>query len=162
MIIFKTLSGNLFLFFYGFLNKESDIQYIRSCQCGATGLVVYWDCWVAGLIPGPAQQVKDPALPQLWRRAQRQLGSDPWPGNSMCCGAATREKKKRKKDIRYIIAPSSLSLQNLMYALHSKKVQASQLDGLFQMNLVSFATTRWVFIMIIKISISQTVMVSCD
>ena len=86
----------------------------------------------------------------------------PGPGTPCAVGQPQEKKKKRKKDIRYIIAPSSLSLQNLMYALHSKKVQASQLDGLFQMNLVSFATTRWVFIMIIKISISQTVMVSCD
>jgi len=27
------------------------------------------------------QQVKDPALPQLWSRLQLRLGFDPWPGN---------------------------------------------------------------------------------
>ena len=28
---------------------------------------------------------KDPVLPQLWRRSQPQLGSDPWPWNSISC-----------------------------------------------------------------------------
>ena len=36
-----------------------------------------------------AQWVKDPAMLQL------QLGSDPWPGNSICPGAAKNEKKKK-------------------------------------------------------------------
>ena len=30
-------------------------------------------------------------------RLQLQLQSDPWPGNSMCCGAATKEKKQKKR-----------------------------------------------------------------
>ena len=34
-----------------------------------------------GLIPGPAQYVVDPALPQLWYRSQLQLTNDPWSGN---------------------------------------------------------------------------------
>ena len=38
--------------------------------------------------PGPAQWVKDPALPQLWLRARLWLGSDTWPGNSIYHGAA--------------------------------------------------------------------------
>ena len=32
-----------------------------------------------GLIPGPAQWVKDPALLQLWHRSQKQLRFHPWP-----------------------------------------------------------------------------------
>ena len=31
--------------------------------------------------PAVVQQVKDPALLQLWGRLQLQLGCDPWPGN---------------------------------------------------------------------------------
>ena len=39
-------------------------------------------------------EFKDLVLPQLQRRSQLQLGSDPWPGNSMrhACGQ-TRKKK---------------------------------------------------------------------
>ena len=44
-----------------------------------------------GLIPSLAQWVKDLALPQLGRRSQLQLGSDPWPRNSACCGAAKKK-----------------------------------------------------------------------
>lgn len=32
---------------------------------GAAGPAVPWECWVAGLIPGPAHWVKDPTLPIL-------------------------------------------------------------------------------------------------
>ena len=48
-----------------------------------------------GSILDPAQRVKDPALPQLWLRLQLRLRSDPWPGNSICCGAAKNGKKKK-------------------------------------------------------------------
>ena len=40
------------------------------CLCGGTGS-----------IPGPVQWVKDPVLPQLWRRSQMQLRFSPLPGN---------------------------------------------------------------------------------
>ena len=48
-------------------------------------------------IPSPAQWVMDPALPQLWLRLQMRLGSDPWPWNSTCHGAAKEKERKEKK-----------------------------------------------------------------
>ena len=42
--------------------------------------------------------LKDPALPQLQHRLKLQLGSDPWLGNSTCCGVATKRKKKDKTE----------------------------------------------------------------
>ena len=47
-----------------------------------------------GLIPSLAQWVQDPSLLQLQYRSQLWLGSDPWSGNSMCCEAAKKERKK--------------------------------------------------------------------
>ena len=35
-----------------------------------SGIGVVWERWDAGSIPHPAQQVKDPALPQLLLRSQ--------------------------------------------------------------------------------------------
>ena len=60
--------------------------------CGAVGSMVSLERWPAALVPGPAQWVKDPTFPQLWFRLQLWLGSDPWPGTSMCHGAAKKEK----------------------------------------------------------------------
>ena len=60
------------------------------------GLAVSWEHWDTGLIPGLMQWVKDPVLPQLWLRLQLQLGSDPWPRNSICHGAAKNKKKTNK------------------------------------------------------------------
>ena len=42
------------------------------------GSAASWECWDAGLIPGPAQWFKDPVLTQLWLRLQ--LCSDLIPG----------------------------------------------------------------------------------
>ena len=50
-----------------------------------------------GLIPGPAQWVKDPALPQLWLRLRPRLQFDPWPGRSIGCGEAKNEKRRKEK-----------------------------------------------------------------
>ena len=47
----------------------------------------------AGSIPVPAQWVKDPALPHVNLRWGLWLGSDPWSGNSICRGAARKEKR---------------------------------------------------------------------
>ena len=62
---------------------------------GAVESEVSLECWYTGSIPVPAQWVKDPALPQLQCRWQLWLGSDPWPGNSICCGVAKKEKKDK-------------------------------------------------------------------
>ena len=72
----------------------------RSFHCGAKGLVVSWESWDAGLISGLAWWVKDLLLPQVQFRPQLQLGSNPWPGNSICGGAAKKEKKKKKRKKR--------------------------------------------------------------
>ena len=39
-----------------------------------------------------AQWVRDPALLHLWRRLQLQLGSDPWPGNTIFQKAAKKQE----------------------------------------------------------------------
>ena len=61
----------------------------------ATGLVASLERWDTGLIPGPAQWVRDPVLLQLQHRSQLWLGFDPWPGNSICRGTAKKRKKER-------------------------------------------------------------------
>ena len=55
--------------------------------------------------PWLAHWVKDLVLPQLWLRSRLCLGSDPWPGSSMCLWAAKNEKKKRKKRNMYWFLP---------------------------------------------------------
>ena len=55
-----------------------------------------WECWDVGSIPGLAWWVKDPALLQLRLWLQLWLGSDPWPGSSICRRLAKKEKKKKE------------------------------------------------------------------
>ena len=54
-----------------------------------------WGSCDAGSIP--AQWLKDLVLQQVWLRSRLWVGSDPWPGNSTCCGAAKKGKKKKKE-----------------------------------------------------------------
>ena len=65
----------------------------RNSYSGSIGSVVSWKFRGAGLIPSLAQWIKDPVLLQLQFRLQLQLGSDPWPGNSVCCRVTKKEKK---------------------------------------------------------------------
>ena len=59
------------------------------------GLAAFWERQDAGSIPSlVAWWVKDLVLPQLQLRSQLWLRSDPWLGNSLCCGVAKKEKKK--------------------------------------------------------------------
>ena len=67
------------------------IKRDRSTCCGATGSAASWGLWDSGSIPGPAQWVKDLALPQL--QLSSQLSSDLIPGR----GAVKKKKKKKKK-----------------------------------------------------------------
>ena len=66
----------------------------RSCAMGLAASLEHWD---TGPSPGWAQSVKDLALPQLWHRLQLQLGSDPWPRNSICHGAAKKGGEKKEE-----------------------------------------------------------------
>ena len=66
------------------------------------GLAAFLEHWDAGSIPGPAQWVKALVLLQLWRSLHLWLGSDPWPGNSICHGAAKKKKKKPKTHRGYM------------------------------------------------------------
>ena len=75
------------------LEKEKKML-LRSSRCGSTGSAASLQHRGAGLIPGPAQWLKDPVLPQLQCRSQRQLRSDPWLANSVGRRAAEKEKKR--------------------------------------------------------------------
>ena len=71
------------------------MEVIWSSRYGATGLAACLEHWDMALIPGPAQWVKDLALPQLQGGSQLWLRSDPWPRHSVWCRAAKKDKKKR-------------------------------------------------------------------
>ena len=65
-------------------------------HCDIMGSAASWEHWNEGLIPGPAQWVRDLALPQLWLGLQLWLESDPWPGKFICPRVAKKENKKEK------------------------------------------------------------------
>ena len=113
--VFTTLSSFLSLSNYGKTLPESSIVFslcwrssralliiqvrkpAQSSPYGTVGLAaVSLYLWDAGLVPGLAQWVKDLVVVQLQRRSQPRLGSDPWPGNPVCCRVARKEKKRKK------------------------------------------------------------------
>ena len=75
-----------------------------------------------GLIPGPLQWVKDPALPQLWHRLQLQIGVDPWPRNfHMLC-----VWPKIKVNIEKVICVNSLNKHpNIFYFQENLKLNVN-------------------------------------
>ena len=64
---------------------------------GSSGALQLQD---GGLIPSLAQWVQDLAMPQVWCRSKLQVGSDPWPGNSICRRVAKKEREKIKKNLK--------------------------------------------------------------
>ena len=98
------------------------------------GSVVSWEHWDTGVIPGPAQWVKDPTLLQLWLRLWLWLRSDPWPWNSMSC-AGQKEKshinKKYRVQFTAVVNISGVEITSHMYGIvfiysDNKKGQCSQ------------------------------------
>ena len=72
--------------------------------------VAQWDqrrLWIAGTqVQSLAWHsgFKDPVWTLLQCRSQVHLESNFWPGNSMCCGAAKKEKERKKQYGKLIIS----------------------------------------------------------
>lgn len=68
-------------------------------------------CGSAGLVPSPAQWVKDPALLQLWHRSQLQLELDPWPGNFPMPWGQPKKKKRHGLNIARLLLTKTRHLR---------------------------------------------------
>ena len=77
---------------------ETRNRVVWSSPCGTMGWAVSWEHWDTDSISSLAQWVKDPVLLQLRLRSWLRLGSDSWPGNSICCGVAKKEKEKKQSN----------------------------------------------------------------
>ena len=65
-----------------------------SSHCGATGLVISWECWDATLISDPEQWAEDLVVPQLQLKSWLWLGSNP--GLGIPCAVGGQKRKKIK------------------------------------------------------------------
>ena len=83
--------GYYFRIFKDFFNNTKYSLYTEFC-CGAVESLQHQD---AGSLLVQHGKLKDLALLQLWCRSQLQLGSDPWPRNSICCWVAIKRKEKQ-------------------------------------------------------------------
>ena len=63
-------------------------QWVKNWHCLCHGV---------GLIPGPVQQVKDPALLQLWHKWKLRLRFNPQPRNFYMPWVQPQGRKKDKK-----------------------------------------------------------------
>ena len=82
-------------------------KYRWSSHCGTTGSVESWECWETASLSSLAQWFNDLALP-MQLRLKLQLGSDPWPGSSICRRVAKNGgKKKEKKRKKYWLIPET-------------------------------------------------------
>ena len=78
------------------------MYYFRKINPGASAVVQQDQqclCSTRTQVPSPARHsgLKHLALLHLWYGSQLRIGSDPWPGNSICQEAAKKEKKKKFK-----------------------------------------------------------------
>ena len=80
--------------FWLYLKKKNQSP-IWSSHCFSMGMKLLHSSRDVGLIPSPAQWVKDLVLPQ--HRSKLWLRFKPWPGNSISHEAAKKKKKKKKK-----------------------------------------------------------------
>lgn len=87
------LTQNRILIFWSKLFKRRENW---SSRCGAAGSAASVQGQDASSIPYLAQWVKDLTLLQLWHRWLLRLSSDAWPSNSICQGAAKKEKGGKK------------------------------------------------------------------
>ena len=95
MFVIKNLVGVLLV-----------VQRDQGCLCSTRMPVRYPAQWVKGSGVSAAQ-------PR--HRSQLQLGSDPWPRSSICCGAA----KKRKKQNLWVVSVAFYCL-NVCHCFHDK------------------------------------------
>ena len=72
--------------------------------------------------PGSAQQVKDPALLQLWRRSQLQQGFHPWPENFHIPPVRPKKGEETPYPLavtpRFLLPQSLKPLTNLLFFLY--------------------------------------------
>ena len=78
----------------------------QSSRCSARPWAAPRQHQDTGLILAQPSRLKDPALPR--RRSQLWLRSNPWPRNSICCGAARKVKKNGTKHQHWLQHRSSL------------------------------------------------------